>query len=163
MQQNLTQQRLCEVVDYNPDTGVFVWKTQTGPRAQIGAVAGSINVRKYVDISIDGRKYVAHRLAWLYTYGVWPTWQIDHIDGVRHNNMLSNLRDVPRSINMQNQRKARKGALTGLLGVSRHNTRWRARIQTNGVVHRLGTFDTPEEAHAAYLVAKRQQHIGCTI
>jgi hypothetical protein len=117
----------------------------------------------YQLVCVDGHKYPAHRLAWLIAHGVWPDGQIDHINGNRADNRLENLRDVPRAINAQNQRRAPKNSASGFLGVSRHNNRWRARITIDKRTVRLGTFDTPHQAYAAYLSAKRQLHDGCTI
>jgi hypothetical protein len=155
--------RVREVLAYDPETGQFTWRVSTGPRGVAGARAGTTNLRGYIEISLDGRKYLAHRLVWAHVYGIWPDDQIDHINGDRADNRIVNLRDVPRAINQQNLRRASKYNCSGLLGVSKHNARWRARIQTEGVVVRLGTFDTAQQAHEAYLAAKRQMHIGCTI
>jgi hypothetical protein len=155
--------RVREVLKYNQKTGRFTWIKSTGPRATVGDLAGSVNVRGYYDISIDGRKYVAHRLAWLYVTGQWPAYEIDHINGDRADNRFCNLRDVPRAINTQNRRRASVGTLSKLLGVSKHGAKWRARLQTNGSVLQLGTYAMPSQAHAAYLLAKRQLHAGCTI
>jgi len=155
--------RVREVLKYNKKTGRFTWLKSTGPRAVVGAPAGAVNVRGYYDISIDGRKYVAHRLVWLYVTGQLPTHEIDHINGNRADNRFCNLRDVPRAINTQNRRQANARALSRLLGVSKHGEKWRARLQTSGVVSQLGTYNTPAQAYAAYITAKRQMHIGCTI
>lgn len=109
---------------------------------------------------------MAHRLVWLHLYGEWPEHGIDHINGRRSDNTAANLRSVPQSENVQNQRKARRdNKSTGLLGVSRPSGRskYRAQIMAQGRNRYLGYFDTPEEAHAAYLAAKRQLHPGCTI
>ena len=160
---NITVERLREVLHYDPVTGVFTWKTRTGPRNKPGMTANARSVRGYFDITIDGRKYVSHRLAWLYMHGEWPKGEIDHINGRRDDNRWSNLRDVSRALNMQNRRTASSLNSTKLLGVSRHGARWRARIQVDGVVQRLGTYDSPEAAHEAYLLAKRQLHVACEI
>jgi hypothetical protein len=159
----LTAERLREVLDYNPDTGVFVWKLRTGPRGRVGKSAGTHNTCGHIQIRIDGRLYLAHRLAWLYVNNVWPANQIDHINGIRDNNQLENLRDVSGSVNMQNQRIARLDNKCGLLGVNKKGNRWEAKISVVGKNHYLGLFATPKEAHAAYIEAKRRLHSGCTI
>ena len=156
----LTVSRVREVLHYDPKTGVFTWQKQTGPRATIGAPAGTINVRGYFEISVDGKKYASHRLAWLYSQGTWPQGEIDHINGLRTDNRLLNLRDVSRPENMQNRVKANRTNSNGLLGVSVHGKKWRARIQAGQKVIRLGTYDTAEAAQQAYLQAKRQFHIS---
>ena len=114
-------------------------------------------------ISIDNRIYPAHRLAWLYTFGVWPSHHIDHIDGNKWNNRLANLRDVTRAVNMQNQKNAQSNNQSGLAGAMKNGNGWMARIRTNGNTKYLGTFPTVFQAHEAYLAAKRELHEGCTL
>lgn len=107
---------------------------------------------------------MAHRLAWLYVYGEWPNGDIDHIDGDRLNNRIANLRDVSRRVNLENQRRPKACNKSGFLGVKTfRDQRFQARIQVRGVQLHLGTFDTPHEAHAAYVAAKRNLHQGCTL
>jgi hypothetical protein len=162
---DLTAQRLREVFDYNPETGLFTRLTSRGP-AKAGELLGAkSNSRGYCLIGIDYEQYGAHRLAWLHVHGEWPKHFIDHIDGNPLNNRIANLRDVPHGTNMENQRQARRdNKATGLLGVKvRMAGRFQARIQVSGETRYLGTFNTPEEAHQAYLAGKRQLHEGCTI
>lgn len=149
----LTVKRLRELLHYDPLTGVFT---------RDGKQAGTTD-RAYVAISIDNKLYGAHRLAWLYVHGVWPSEHVDHIDGNARNNRLLNLRDVSRSVNMQNRRKAQANNRSKLMGAMRNRDGWMARIQTNGVKRYLGQFPTAELAHQAYLNAKRELHEGCTI
>lgn len=159
----LTAERLRELLNYDPETGVFTWRVSRRATARPGSVAGTITPKGYRAIWI-GANYRAHRLAWLYVYGVWPTHEIDHIDGNRANNAIANLRDVTRSVNHENLRRARSDSAHGFLGVSPFKGKWwKARITVNGKWQHLGTFKTPEEAHAAYLEAKRRLHVGCTI
>lgn len=152
----LTAERLREVLDYNAETGVFVWKQRTGSRSVPGQVAGCDHSLGYRFVCVDGKRYKEHRLAWFYVHGVWPLGEVDHIDGSRNNNVISNLRDVSKSVNQQNLRAAKSHNKSGLLGVTkRKKGGWCARIT-------IGTFDTPEEAHAAYVEAKRRLHSGCS-
>ena len=149
-------------------TGVFTWRVQVANNRKVGSVAGTVDGAGYVSIGTCGRYYKAHRLVWLYVHGVWPKNQIDHINGVRTDNRPSNLRDVTKSVNLQNQKRAHANSAHGFLGVrieARWNTppRYLARITVNGHRRSLGTFGTAEEAHAAYLNAKRVEHPGCTI
>ena len=147
-------------VAYFPCTGIFIWNG--GPRQ--GRPAGSITSGGYVQIRVGGRVCGAHRLAWLLVNGVWPTNVIDHLNGVRHDNKISNLRDVSRGVNVQNVRHARvDNASTGMLGVERRGHRFRARIQVDGRMVAIGVYDTPDEAHQCYLAAKRRLHEGCTV
>lgn len=159
----LNSTRLRELLYYDASTGVFTRRVTTSPKAQVGAVAGGLDGKKHWVIRVDSRRYQAHRLAWLYVHGEWPTGDIDHINGDGADNRIGNLRDVTRTTNMQNQRRARVGNTTKLLGVTKKRNKWQAYITTNGKPQYLGLFDTAEAAHAAYLQAKRQQHAGCTI
>lgn len=156
----LTAEELREIWHYDPDTGSFTWRKPT----KIGRPPGTkVNKRGYVTIMIRYKNYFAHRLAWLYMTGEWPKNRIDHINGVGSDNRFCNLRDVTVTVNAENQRRPRKDNGVGFLGVAKNNKRFMAKIKVNGKFVYLGTFDTPEEAHAAYLEAKRQMHVGCAI
>jgi hypothetical protein len=160
---DLTAQRLREVLSYNPDTGEFRWLSSGKGRKsslEAGAVAPDSG---YVFICIDWQRHRAHRLAWLYVYGEWPKDQIDHINGVRADNRIANLRDVTNDINGQNRRAALSNNRSGYLGVSwkKSASRWIATISDGGKHKHLGSFATAEEAHTAYLAAKRVIHPGC--
>ena len=160
---DLTAQRLRELLNYSPETGKFTWAKTASPSAPAGSNAGSI-CRKYVRIRISGRDHKAHRLAWLHEFGEWPKHEIDHIDGDTQNNKIGNLRDVPKRMNAQNRRVAMKtNKSCGFLGVTASQGRWQASITTDRSKKFLGNFDTPEEAHASYIEAKRRLHPGCTI
>lgn len=156
----VTYERLRELLVYSKKTGLFAWRRPTSRKHKRGDVAGSLVGHGYVHIEIDGRSYGAHRLAWLYVHGVWPSGQIDHENGMRADNRFRNLRDGSRSFNQQNQRKAQSRNLLGFLGVSRSGKRFKARIVVNSAQRQIGTFDTPEEAHLAYVQAKRRLHAG---
>lgn len=155
----LTQARLRELLHYDPLTGVFTRVVDVGPRKdqKAGSVAGGENQEGYVQIQVDGKHYLAHRLAWFYVHGEWPEPECDHKDTIRNHNWLDNLRPATRSENEQNQRKAR--------GVywNKPNSKWHAQIKLNGRSKHLGYFSTAEAAHAAYLTAKRKLHKGCTL
>jgi hypothetical protein len=163
----LTADRLRAVLDYDPLTGAFIWRERISIRITVGKRAGVANRLGHVCIGVDGVKHYAHRLAWLYMTGAWPAESIDHINGDPGDNRFANLRDVPHRTNMQNIRKRRSNNRSGFLGVVRDKDggRWRATLKSaNGEsVLSLGSFSTAEEAHAAYLEAKRRLHPGCTI
>lgn len=160
----LTADRLRQVLSYATDTGDFIWlEGGRGRYKRAGALAGRLSKHGYRIICVDGTTCMAHRLAWLYVHGEWPAHEIDHINGVRTDNRITNLRDVSRAINAQNIRAARSDSKSGLLGVSAGNGGFVAAVQLNGRQHYLGTFQTPEEAQAVYLGAKRRLHEGCTI
>ena len=135
---NLTQAELLKLCSYDRDTGKFNNRTY------------STNQAGYEHIKVGGRLYVSHRLAWLYSYGEWPRSELDHINGVKNDNRLSNLRQVNRSQNMQNLKGARRDNKTGVLGVCLHKAsgKYRAQIQKAGVKYDLGVFSTVEEARS---------------
>ena len=162
---DLTAQRLRELLQYDSKSGSLTWIERTSHRVKIGRTAGTVNGWGRMQIGVLGHLYYAHRLAWLYSYGEWPTQVIDHIDGDPLNNRITNLRDVPQEINSQNTRIANANNKSGLLGAFWHcqNKNWRARIMVSGKSHSLGCFKTPEAAHEAYKQAKRRLHEGCTI
>lgn len=155
---------LHELFEYEPETGVLRWKS--GRRS--GLPAGKLNRRGYRILRFNGREYLAHRVAWAIFSGAWPTQQIDHVNGVLDDNRRENLRDVSAVLNQQNQRRPRRDNKTGFLGVApvvyeSGVTRYGAYIRYGGKQHGIGTFDTPEEAHAAYLLAKRTHHTANTL
>lgn len=162
---DLSADRLREMLHYEPLTGVFTWRVTRCGRAIAGAAAGRVS-GGYWKINVEGQTHAAHRLAWLYMTGARPVNVVDHIDTDRLNNRWVNLRDIPQTINLQNRHKARvDNRSAGLLGVSRYpiNGKFQARIQVDGKSRSLGYFATPEEAHGAYVRAKRQFHEGCTL
>lgn len=162
----LTQERLREVLRYDPATGVFTWLVNSNHAVRCGDAAGCKKGGGYIYIGIDGTSYRAHRLALLYVDGHWPLGDVDHKNGIRSDNRLGNLRVGSRSQNMQNERSARvTNKSSGLLGSYWHKGagKWMAQIVTDGKQQYLGLFDSAEEAHAAYVAKKRQVHQFCTI
>lgn len=155
----LTAEEARSRLAYEPETGRLIWK-KCRNSLRIGTEAKSLDVAGYVQVNICGTLVKGHRLAWLIHYGEWPSGDIDHINGVRNDNRVANLRVVTNAINCQNKR-ASKNKL-GLMGVH-FNKGYRAKIQVDKKQIHLGRFDTPEKAHAAYLEAKRRLHVGCTI
>lgn len=157
--QPFTAAELRAVVAYDPETGKFSRVKDGKP---IGFVA---QAKGYECLHVLGKKCNAHRLAWLYVHGEWPVGEVDHINGVKTDNRIDNLRDVPRSINSQNQNRAHCRSGTGLLGVAVDKARgkWVASIFHSGRKWSLGRFDSPEAAHQRYVQEKRLVHPGCTI
>jgi hypothetical protein len=150
----LTQKRLKELLRYSPETGLFYWLVDRFPR-HAGDVAGHHGRYNYVRISIDDRSYRAHRLAFMWMLGRWPTQFVDHIDMNKKNNKWSNLREASKSQNQANISMI-KANTSGLKGVSRYRAGdsygkpWQAGICKDGKRKSLGHFATKEEAHAAY-------------
>lgn len=132
-------------------------------RIKAGAIAGTEHPRGYIAVKFDGRPVLAHRLVWLMIHGAWPIGEIDHIDGNKRNNRPSNLRDVSHAVNQQNRRNPQKNNATGMLGVIKQGKRYWSSVRFNGKTHFVGAFDTPEEAHRAYIERKRLLHEGCTL
>ena len=157
--------RLRELLSYDPETGVFVWLRRTNAMVPSGAQAGSVNAVGYRYITIKRKHYLAHRLAWAMSHGSWPAIQIDHINCIKDDNRLCNLREATRSLNMENRRYAQKNNVSGLLGAhwAPKDQVWVAHITLNRKTVRLGCFQSPELAHEAYLRAKRLLHKGCTL
>lgn len=156
----LTQQHIKEKFDYSPETGLFRRKFSC-PHGPIGSVAGRKNkARGHVQIKINGKMHYAHRLAWLYMTGSWPSGEVDHKNRVSDDNRWKNLREATKSQNLQNQGRGHAGSSSKLLGVYRHkvNDRWCAQITIDGKQKYLGSFKTEDEAYAQYLSTKKALH-----
>ena len=168
--EHITQELLIETLDYNPLTGIFVWrKGRLGVAAN--TIAGTGYSNRHVNIIIDCKSYRAHRLAILYCTGEIPPddMDVDHIDGNPRNNAIANLRVVTHKVNLQNRVRANRrstGRSSKLLGVSwkKDKNKWVANIKhPDGKQMHLGYFTEEHEAHRAYLTAKRELHEGNTL
>lgn len=164
----VTHERLLEILNYDPETGIFRWKISPALRVKIGDVAGSRQSGGYLQFAICRRLYRVHRVAWFYMTGEWPAQDLDHINGIKDDNRFANLRPSTRSQNQHNQRGPRSNNKCGYLGVYAVTTRtgeirFRALINVDGEKINLGRFDSPEEAHAAYISAKRKYHEFCSV
>lgn len=160
---DISAEEVRKALHYDAETGVFRRNGASAKSGKHGRAVGWINATGYLRIGVRGRAYMAHRLAWLYVHGEWPRHQVDHIDGCRTNNRIANLRDVTHAENCQNLRKAHSKSSHGFLGAARYGSKWTAFIQTNHKKVRLGVFESPEQAHEAYVAAKRQLHAVCTL
>ena len=156
MREQVTLDRARERLSYDPQSGVLTWATSPSRRIRVGQTAGYSGTNGYVVVRLDGLNYHAHRLGWFLHHGVWPQKELDHINGVRHDNRLANLRDVDRSTNMSNRKGPDRDTKTGVLGVYQHRNRYVAQRRVNGVHRYLGTFNTADEAGMAYLAADPQ-------
>jgi hypothetical protein len=156
----ITLEKLQELLSYDPETGIFTWLTQRQGGAKKGTASGGKKLNGYINIKLYGKDYLAHRLAWLYVYGELPESFLDHINEIKDDNKISNLRLATRQENYHNISKPQKNNKSGLLGVCRTNCgkKWRANICLNGKIKYLGVFNTAEEASEAYLKAKRELH-----
>lgn len=161
-----TQEQLKQLFNYDPDTGIFTFKLKTARCVKVGKIAGSLENDGYLRIAISGERYHAHRMAFIYmNCELSNTYQVDHINGIRIDNRISNLRLATIAENSQNQRNPSSRTKTGFLGVSwkEHAKKFLARIVLDGKYIHIGYFVTAEEAHEAYLKAKRELHPFCTI
>ena len=149
----LTQDRLKQLLNYDPETGKFTWRVSVST-VRTGNTAGTTDPKGYVRIAIDRKVYAAHRLAWLYAHGSWPANEIDHINRQRSDNRICNLREADRSLNCHNS-NIRKDNISGHRGVGwhKHQKKWRARISLSGQMKELGYFKDKESAIAAYNAA----------
>ena len=156
----LTQERLKELLDYDKDIGIFTWKQTRNGHVKKGNIAGWKTDHDYIKISILYKTIFAHRLAWFYFYGKFPQYQLDHINGIRTDNRICNLRECNNAENQQNQKKPQKINSTGFLGVYPvyKSKNFRAKITINKKTKHLGNFKTAIEAHDAYIKAKRELH-----
>lgn len=154
----LTQKDLKAQLSYNPETGFFTWVIRK-PKVKYGSIAGRKKPSGYVEIRLNLVSYQAHRLAWLYMTGAWPEGDIDHINSIRDDNRLCNLRQANRAQNLCNV-GALASSSTGIRGVDLHKAtgRYRARIRVDGKRIELGQYDTAEEAGAAYRKAQIEHH-----
>src|SRR3990167_475912 len=148
--QELTADRLRELLHYDPLTGIFKWLVQKG-RVAAGSVAGTSDGNGYVQIRIDGKHYRGQRLAWCYMTGEWPESQVDHEKLNRSDNRWENLREASNAQNTMNQ-GLRKSNTSGFKGVSWHAAAkaWVANIRLDARTTYLGTFFSPAAAHGAY-------------
>ena len=153
----LTQQDLQDHLLYDQLSGVFTRKKTSGG-IKAGSLAGCLNQDGYAVIRIKNTLHYAHRLAWFYVYGVLPDLQIDHIDGNKSNNCIENLRLATNQENSQNERKARNKSRVNLLGVCRKGKKYKAQIKVKGKTINIGYFTNEQDAHEAYVRAKRQLH-----
>ena len=146
----ITQEYLKKILHYDENTGIFTWLVSKAKRIKIGDIAGKLHHTGYINIKINKKEYLAHRLAWLYVKNKWPKNQIDHINGIKDDNKIENLRDVTNRKNISNTHKHRNGKLVGCTLDKRYN-KWRAQISINGKRKSLGYYNTELEAYEVYL------------
>lgn len=157
-----TVEQVRQRLDYSIVSGKLYWKA--GKRA--GRVAGTVSKKRkqYVQLRLDGKNLLAHRVAWAIVYGEWPDQFVDHENGDGTTNGWHNLRLADRFINSQNIKGPNKGSKTGVLGVK--TSKWGgfiATIQANGKVEYLGTYPTIKEASDIYMQARRDRQQGNTL
>jgi len=148
-------ERLKELLNYDPETGIFVWKFSTNKRIKVGDVAGT-DSRGYIRIMIDNKKYLAHRLAWLHYYGYFPEHGLDHKDRIRHHNWIKNLREASQQCNLRNtgNRGDNTSSVKGVF-FDKARQKWRALIYLDSGGYHLGSFTDFTEAVAHRLAAEQ--------
>ncbi len=147
---SLTQKKLKMLLRYNPETGVFIWRIRVSRNIFANDIAGSHNSYGYMRITINRESHLAHRLAWFYVYGVWPEDQLDHINHIRDDNRIKNLREASARVNGKNQSLSERNT-SGICGVHwcKARSTWRAAIRCDRVDLHLGSFADKFEAICA--------------
>ena len=151
-------EELKEFLDYNPDTGIFIWKKQVAQNIKVGQEAGAMNSNGYIQIRFKNSPYLAHRLAYYMYYGIHPLEKlVDHIDGDKTNNKIDNLRLATNPQNSMNRVNLNRNNTSGVIGVCCHKRfkKWQAQIIVNKVYKYLGSFTNKEEA----IKARREAEI----
>lgn len=150
-----TAEQIRNLLHYDPQSGDFTWKR---PRSKLFPFrqAGWIDSKGYRSIRLDRIHYKAHRLAWLYMTGNWPTLEIDHINRSKSDNRWLNLREVTSGQNAQNT-KVNRDSSSGFKGVHLHKktSKWRAGIGFKGKHIDLGLFSSKEAAICARMNAEK--------
>ncbi len=151
----LTQARLKELLYYDPELGWFMWRV-TRPHAAPGSVPYRPTRLGYLLVCVAGRAYSAHRLAWFYVFGTWPR-ELDHINGLKDDNRIENLRECSRAQNGHNA-PLTKSNTSGFKGAYRRTgtDKWMSKIRVDGRLLSLGDFKHPVEAAVAYDIAARK-------
>lgn len=150
----LTAEKLRHILHYDPETGVFTWMVSPRRRTKVGDEAGNRDYHGYVNITHEGTRYRAHRLAWLYMTGEWPADLVDHKDQNRSNNRWLNLRPATKAQNGQNTRKE----MPGVHWISKAG-RWNVRLMVAGKVYKGGWHACKLDAVAARM---RLERLHCT-
>ena len=154
----ITHTELIQILHYDPETGIFTW-AKPRPKIRVGNQAGYKHHKGYINLEIDRKYYAAHRLAWFYYHKKWPKNQIDHINRIKSDNRISNLREANNSQNRANSKTTNKN---GFKGVTHHKWMtkkpYAANIKHDNKQIYLGCYATPEEAYAAYCDAAKKLH-----
>src|SRR3990167_394585 len=161
---DLTADIAREYLSYDQSTGELRWRFDHWGR-KTGELAGGLHKSTgYMRVSLLGKKISAHRLIWLMVHDEWPP-MLDHINGIRTDNRLENLRVTDSLLNSQNRIAPSVGSSASLLGAQMHKASglWKSTIRSGEKKISLGLFATQEEAHAAYVQAKRILHKGNTL
>lgn len=154
--QKLTQEHVRELFDYDPEAGILIWKISSSSRAQAGSCAGSIGKDGYYGVGIHKKRYRLHRIIWLHVYGYLPENDLDHINQIRTDNRIKNLREVSRMCNNRNTGN-QKNNTSGVKGVTfwKKRKKWCAVLMINNKTHYLGLYSDFDEAVCARLAGEQ--------
>jgi hypothetical protein len=154
----ITQEELKSQVNYDQETGIFTWKVRNSNRIKIGDQAGNYHNGGYIEMYLLGERHLAHRLAWLYVNGYMPK-IIDHIDGNKLNNKISNLREVSYAENMYNS-KIRSDNKSGVRCVSwnKKHQKWEVRVKIDGKLKNYGYYKELDDAAKVAEKVRKEHH-----
>ena len=144
---SITRSELKSILHYDHETGIFTYIKTINSRTIVGNIAGSVDKSKYRVVGIDSKKYLAHRLAFLYMRGNLPK-EVDHINHIKDDNRWENLREVTKTENQRNRRVNRNSPL-GYHGISIENNKYRVRIKVDSILKSIGRYLTLPEAITA--------------
>jgi len=155
----ITQAELKSYLSYDKETGIFIRIKTTSNRSKINSVAGNVRPDGYMEVKVAGNAYLQHRLAWLYEYGVWPSKMLDHINGVRNDNRIENLREVDFRENTYNS-KIRSDNKSGVRCVSWNNRQkcWEVRMKVDNKLKYFGNYKDLQDAKAKSEQIRKRHH-----
>lgn len=140
---------ITKFLNYNPETGLFTWRVKTSYKTSVGGTAGTITQYGYISLNLKSKQMLAHRAAWAVYYGKWPDAEVDHINRIKTDNRITNLRLATRTQNANNGGPKANNKL-GVRGVWKKRNKYVAEIWRAGVKTTIGYFGTLEEAKKAY-------------
>jgi hypothetical protein len=155
----ITQAELKELLNYDVDTGIFTWKIKYCRKVKVGSVVGSPDKDGYIRVRINGKDYKCHRLAWMYVYNNFPVGKLDHINGIKNDNRICNLRLANNEQNAFNA-KLRTDNTSGFKNVCWNRTfkKWQVSLSINKKQTTIGYFDDIELADLVATEARNKHH-----
>jgi hypothetical protein len=152
----VTAEYARKILNYDPETGIFTWRERPGRTCVIGAVASAVQKGRNT-VTLGGTRFQASNVAWLYVYGEWPDFEVDHRDRDKFNDAIGNLRSSTTMKNMMNMGKTARNT-SGFKGVSPHGDRFVVWIRADGYKYYLGRFRQADHGAAVYRIAAAGMH-----